>query len=332
MRRGNGQCHLKWVVVYSLLILIHWYLVSQSGQVELVGLGTKLSIVRETMPGSTEGRNTFSLMISNLWAKESTKGVSGGTAFLNLWKEYAKDYMIVSIEPILHPALHHMMLYSYYEIDRIQCHEANGTDANLTYSHKRVAAEQTLMSWAHGGSKLVLPEYVGIRMDMTGFKLQYHLAYNEKHDEFGWKITFEPRPSFWFNAYVVHLGLYKMTIPANTESTTLRSFVKNCPRNYIIFAVMVHAHDWARWGSLNITRKGVSVFYYSHEVGMRNGVPLPQLYRNLPDPFLVEPGDKCEVACNYNTVGLDRELHYGQTTEDEMCRLNVYGYENTKLA
>jgi hypothetical protein len=222
---------------------------------------------------------------------------------------------------------------AFYEVDDIRCHQRKDCGENLTYAHRKSHVDYSLLSWAHGGQTLVLPENVGIRMDMSGFRLQYHQAFNDRRDEFGWKIVFQRRPKSWYSAFIVHLGLYEFTIPANTESTTIRGYPSNCPSRFVVFAVMVHAHDRARWGSLNVTRGGaLSVFFYSHEVGLRDGVPLPQRYRYLDDPFLILPGDKCEVRCNYNSLGLDHDLHHGESSKEEMCRLNIYGYHNRKLS
>jgi hypothetical protein len=298
----------------------------------LPGLGTRYSIVKDATPGRPDRPSTFSLIIAHRWNEQSTENRHGAVLFQNEWQAFAKGHMITAITPILHDSLHHLMLFSNYETEKIECRQLKETDTHCTHVIKKEWSEQTLMSWLHGATPLVLPVNVGIRMDMSHFRVQYHLSRNDRRDEFGWRIVFRRKPEHWYNAYIVHLGLYDFRIPANTNATLISGLPPNCPSDYVVFAIMVHAHDWALWGALNVTRGGKSVFFYSHELRTSEGTPVAQQYRKLDVLFTFEPGDRCEVTCMYNTLGLHSDLFYGQKSDQEMCRLNLYGYENRELS
>ncbi|CAF1125696.1 unnamed protein product [Adineta ricciae] len=91
-----------------------------------------------------------------------------------------------------------------------------------------------------------------------------------------------------------------------------------------IFAVRVHAHQWARVNSLYRVRDGTV------SLVTKGNPQWPQAFYPLSAPVQIEKGDFFIGQCVYDNND-DRIIHAGSTHSDEMCNVYaMYSYEATQ--
>ncbi|CAF4056558.1 unnamed protein product [Adineta steineri] len=228
-----------------------------------------------------------------------------------------EELWIVGYSPLTEMnTVHHMLTYA--------C-ASPGSDKAFWIGAGSCRGENTLIhGWARNAPPLTLPKDVGFAVGRnTPYKYivaNLHYLAIVAGDNSGNQITLSRKPRK-YRAGVMLGATGSIQLPPKTHTIrTPFSCLYNGPP-ISIFAIRVHAHDWARVNSLYRVRNGnISQIVKSNPQWAQSFYPLPSSVQ-------IEKGDFFVGQCVYDNDD-DRTISAGSTHHDEMCNVYaMYSYE-----
>ncbi|CAF4166353.1 unnamed protein product, partial [Adineta steineri] len=230
-----------------------------------------------------------------------------------------EELWIVGYSPLTEMStVHHMLTYA--------C-ASPGSDKAFWTGAEICRGEDTLIhGWARNAPPLTLPKDVGFAVGRnTPYKYivaNLHYLAIVTGDNSGNQITLSRKPRKYHAGVMVFVaGDIQLPPKTHTIRTPFSCLYNGPPIS--IFAIRVHAHDWARVNSLYRVRNGnISQIVKSNPQWAQSFYPLPSSAQ-------IEKSDFFIGQCVYDNDD-DRTIYSGSTHHDEMCNVYaMYSYESS---
>lgn len=227
-----------------------------------------------------------------------------------------KPMQLIGVEPLSEQGtVHHMLLFG--------CHEA--AQREMVWPCRMTPAcgaggEHVLYGWGKNAPAVHLPEGTGFSVGpgtaTHTVVLQVHyLKLRPAGDASGVRLHFSSKPQPFGAGLIAYASGF--TVPSKTESYLVPN---DCCYSGLeplhAFAVRVHTHSLG---------KSVSLDHQLHSTRSERIVDQnpqkPQGFYPVEPPTLIRPGDRLKATCDFNSSDMERPVHAGHTSADEMCNL-----------
>ncbi|MEC8380137.1 MAG: hypothetical protein VXZ96_07445 [Myxococcota bacterium] len=225
---------------------------------------------------------------------------------------------------------HHMILYAPVSQAALnQAYAKDDAEPGPGYSCFGDAGVDSRMiaPWAPGSDQWFYPEGTGIVMEegqILILQMHYSNASEETVDSttVNLHIQDEVENQLW-TEFFVHGNI---AIPPNTEThvETLNrqiSYFSGYDGPILLEAIGPHLHKLGVAGSAKLIRADgseeclIDVPYYDFNW---------QRVYTFQEPILLQPNDRLEIECVYDSTGVDSMTYWGDGTNDEMCLMTVF--------
>ena len=225
---------------------------------------------------------------------------------------------------------HHMILYAPISAEDLQeavyLDEADSGPGYSCYGGPGVD-NRMIAPWAPGTDQWYYPDGTGIHMDegqILILQMHYSNASENPLDSTTVNLNIQPTvDKEIFTEFFVHGDL---EIPPNnsshTESVTRK--VKNFSGyngSLMLYAIGPHLHKLGVSSSARLIREDgsesciIDVPYYDFNW---------QRVYTYQNPILMEPNDRFEIKCEFDSSGKNTATYWGDGTNDEMCLMTVF--------
>ncbi|CAF0855130.1 unnamed protein product [Adineta ricciae] len=214
---------------------------------------------------------------------------------------------------------HHMLTYACEKPGRNKPYWTEGATCK--------GEEIIIHGWGRNAPALKLPEDVGFVVGRnTPYKyivVNIHYMSKLKNDNSGNQLLLSRTPRK-YRAGVLLSGTSDIYLRPKAETIRTPFSCQYDGPPISIFAIRVHAHQWARVNSLYRVRD-------KEITQIAKGDPQwPQSFYPLPSPITVEVGDYLVGQCVYDNND-NRIIYAGSTHNDEMCNIYaMYSYQPSR--
>ena len=225
---------------------------------------------------------------------------------------------------------HHMILYAPTSDEALQqaitFDEADPGPGYSCYGDPKVE-NRMIAPWAPGSDQWYYPQGTGIRMNegqVLILQMHYSNASDNPLDSTTVNLNIQPTvDKEIYTEFFVHSDL---EIPPNesshTESTTrkVRSF-SNYDGPLMLYAIGPHLHKLGVSSSARLIREDgsesclIDVPYYDFNW---------QRVYTYQNPVRMEPNDRFEINCEFDSSNKSTTTYWGDGTNDEMCLMTVF--------
>jgi hypothetical protein len=242
--------------------------------------------------------------------------------------DITKDYHIVKIDPFVQAE--NVKFVHHFIVDI--CYFPPNQDYNATLcQNMEIRCQGLLYGWAMGGKPLVFPEAAGVRVGANDPDKVYFIMLQIHYSNFDLieglvdssgivlHLTENLRQYDAGNLMIGNIGSDEVTIPGNTPYFRVEADCPSVctdmwPHPINVFSSTLHMHNTGMMSWATLHRGGQRIPGYISRVEYFGF----EFQESLDVNLVIEPGDRMNLVCVYNTVGKP-DTKFGIASDNEMC-------------